>query len=259
MQKKVFHYLLISVLLATLAAPIAFAQTENVKNALQRVIGNLETLSQKPPSQKKIVVKEELKKRKDAFRSIIELAFAENADLTNKLIAVENISGDFLAYRDQLLKELANHSNYYQSLLDSLDKEQQLAKVKDLANQFKDWRRIVYHPALKNTLDFLLVFESKTTLAIAQNRLHSIEEDLRRVDDFSVIKQSPLPQLLAQANQTLGEAADVQKAAELVILKSNTSDIQKLIEDSVAKIKDVYGLFLQMSAWLETSSNNNTP
>lgn len=231
---------------------ISLAQTENVKTALQNVADSLEQLSKLPPKNKD--VSKELKIRVAAFKNILNLSAAELSDLTNKLIKVDNLDDGYLELRDQFLKDLGNQSNYYETIGGQLEGNINLVKIKQLAVQFKDWRNVVYHPILQKIVNFLLIFQGRDVLAIAQKRFNNIEADLKKVSDLEIIKNSPLNNWLDEADQHLQQATDLQKAASLVILKSTDSDIQKLVEDEFGNIKEAYNNFLQMSQWLKDAS-----
>ncbi len=221
----------------------------NIKNALRGIVDNLEQLSKLPPKNT-----EEIKLRKAALRNVIDLATAESNDLKNKLIKLEDLENGYLELRDTLLKELGNHSNYYDSINLTLEKETNLAKVKNISTQLRDWRHIVYHPTLQKVVNFLLVFEGGDALKLAETRFNNISDGLKKVGNLETIKGSPLSGLLVQAEKSLDEARELQKAAMLIILKSANNDTQQLIEDELDKIKEAYGYFIEMSDWLKKAS-----
>ncbi len=222
--------------------------TINIKTALQGIVDNLEQLS------RRLTGNEELKIRKASLKNVIDLALAESNDLKNKLIKIAYLEGDYLDLRDTLLKELGNHSSYYDSISMALEKENSLSKIKNISTQLKDWRRIVYHPTLEKIVNFLLVFEGRDALQLAETRFNNISNDLKKVNNLEVIKNSPLNNLLAKAEESLNEARELQKASALIILKSDENDTQKLIEEELDKIKETYSYFLEMSDWLKKAS-----
>ncbi|MEK7115198.1 MAG: hypothetical protein AAB847_02470 [Patescibacteria group bacterium] len=222
--------------------------TINIKTALQGIVDNLEQLS------RRLTGNEELKIRKAALKNVIDLATAESNDLKNKLIKLEGLEGDYLKLRDTLLKELGNHSNYYDSINSVLERETNLVKIKNLSTQLKDWRRIVYHPILQRIINFILVFEGRDVLQLAEIRFNNISSDLRKVSNLEIIKDSPLNNLLVKAEGSLNKARELQSASMLIILKSSNNDTQKLIEDELDKIRETYSYFVEMSDWLKKAS-----
>ena len=239
----------------SLMVPGFISGQENIKTALQNVVDSLDQLSKiKTTTRGKAKDAEELKIRKMAFKNILELATAESNNLKNKLIDIERLDEQFLELKDQYLKELGNHGNYYESVNVDLEKQTSLVKIKELATQFKDWRKIVYHPSLQKIINFLLIFEGRDVLQTAEKRFNNVTIDFKKVSGLEVIKNSPLSDLLAEASKSLDEAKKLQSAAELVILKASDNDIQKLVEDEIEKIKKVYGYFIQMSDWVRKAS-----
>lgn len=252
---KTAFFLLLLGLFFSLSQP-GLAQTENIKETLQHLVENLDQLSKTRNTPSKITSKEEFKTKKNAFADILQLANIENNNLKNKLIEIKNLNREYQERRNQLLKELGNQSNYYETLAANLEKETNLKKLKELAAQFRDWRRVVYHPALKNIVDFLLVFDARAALNTTERRFQNIQNDLKKVAEYNIIKTSPLPLLLEKAEELIIEAQKIQQAAELIIIKSNQSDIQQLIEEELEKIKAIYSLFLEMNVSLQTLKNN---
>ena len=251
-KKLLFYFLFLGLVVS---GPV-FGQ-ENIKTALQNVVDSLDQLSKiktAPLRGGKIKDAEELKIRKAAFKNILDLAAAESNNLKNKLIDLEGLDEQFVELKDQYLKELGNHGNYYESVNVNLEKETALVKIKELATQFRDWRKIVYHPSLQKIINFLLIFEGRDVLQTAENRFNNVSADFKKVSGLEVIKNSPLANLLIEAGESLDKAKKLQSAAELVILKASDNDIQKLVEDEIEKIKEVYGYFIQMSDWVKKAS-----
>lgn len=250
--KNIFIVLILTNLLTT---PTALAQEKNIKVALQNIVESLEKLSQvKPNTKNNGRESEELNARKIAFKNILELSFVESSNLKNKLIELGELESRFSDLRNRHLKELGNHTSYYESISIALEKETSLTKVRELAIQFKDWRKVVYHPALQKIINFLLIFEGRDVLQTTERRIKNISADLKKVDDLEIIKNSPLSELLSNAEKSFKEARELQSAAELVILKSNENDIQKLIEGEIEKIKETYSYFIKMSDWVRQTS-----
>lgn len=247
MSKKI----ILALMFFSLTPFIVLGQTTtNIKNALQGIVDNLGLLSKLSPKNSI----EEVKIRKAALKNVIDLANAESNDLKNKLIKLDGLEDDYLELRDTFLKELGNHSNYYDSISVNLEKETNLSKIKNLTSQLRDWRRIVYHPTLQKVMNFLLVFEGNDALQLAQTRFNNISNDLKKVSNLAVIKEGPLNDLLEKAGKSLAEARELQQASALIILKSGNNDTQQLIEDELGKIKETYGYFIEMSDWLKKAS-----
>ena len=91
-------------------------------------------------------------------------------------------------------------------------------------------------------------------MKLAEERFKNISNDLKKVSNLEVIKDSPLNNLLIKAEKSLNEAKELQKASALIILKSGDNDTQQLIEDELDKIKEAYSHFVEMSDWLKKAS-----
>lgn len=250
-MKKIIGLTVGVTLLAVLFPPPAAAQIGLIKQALQGIAAVFDQLAHVPRTDKnKLRHSDELRLSRTAFKTILTLAAAENNDLKNKLIAFKNLDEELTVRRDQYLNELGNHSSYHESLTAAADRDLTLPRLKELANQFREWRRAVYQPAVEKIISFILLADGGEVLRRAQNRLVNIRADLDKIDDFPRLKESPLSTMLDTAETTLTEAGKLYQAARIIILQTENGDIQKLIEKMVVEIQKAYATFTAMGQWL---------
>lgn len=244
-----FRILVVLAGLLIIVTPVAsFAQTKNIKGALQSIIESFGKLVISKSA------KNDIAARLNAFKSVLDLAFAESNDLKNRLIKLDNVSGGELTLKEQYLRELGNHTTYYQSLIQELEKATTAAKIREIASQFKDWRRVVYHPALQRVTSFLLVIESRHALQTAEARYTRVTADLKKVAGYDVIKRGPLAGYLTAARTALDEAQKIQAVAGILIVKSSDANTQSLVTEIMDYIKTAYENFVKMSDWLRAAS-----
>lgn len=240
----------VSVIAIALTATPVFAQTISIKDVIQTIVGNLDELSKTTKTSKT----KDLEVRKTTFGNILKLAIAEATDLSNTLIKIKT-DPPLDDLKNKSLKQIGNWMSYYQTVSDTLNnQEMTAAALKELARQFKNWRQAAYHPSLQKIINTLLVLEGQNVLKTANNRLNSIAADLKKVGTLEIIKESPLPSLINNAQRSLAEAKKLQEAIILIMFKTDETDIQKLIEEMLAKVQQTYDYFSQMSDWLEETA-----
>jgi hypothetical protein len=196
----------------------------------------------------------------------------EDQDLKNRLLVLKNLTDEQIKIKDALLKLLEENKNAYDELRSRLENAVTLEKIKQLAVDFRNWRRNVYNPKVEKILSFSLVFQQRNTLGIADNRLKKIQSDLRRLEDSGIIKKEDTASLLKKAVQELNQAKDLNKQAEELVTKilaeeffpiapnsdltninnpdelklSSSLSVKSLIEESLKHIKTAYRLFLDI-------------
>src|SRR3989344_5933246 len=268
--KKSFIYIFLTAAILTggwfLSAKIAYGGND-LKSTLREVAEKIEEISAIKNNEsldKEEREKRELRARTEALAKIFELTLLEDNDLKNRLLVLKNLTDEQIKIKDALLKLLGENKNAYDELRPRLESAVILNQIKQLAADFKNWRRSVYNPKVEKILSFSLVFQQKNTLNIAENRLKKIQSDLQRLEDAS--------SLLRKAIQELNQAKNLNRQAEELVTKilaeeffqitpnldltnidnpdelklSNSPSVKSLIEESLKHIKTAYRLFLDI-------------
>jgi|SRR3989338_732912 len=276
--KKSFIYIFLTAAILTggwfLSAKIAYGGND-LKSTLREVAEKIEEISAIKNNEsldKEEREKRELRARTEALAKIFELTLLEDNDLKNRLLVLKNLTDEQIKIKDALLKLLGENKNAYDELRPRLESAVILNQIKQLAADFKNWRRSVYNPKVEKILSFSLVFQQKNTLNIAENRLKKIQSDLQRLEDASVIKKEDTTSLLRKAIQELNQAKNLNRQAEELVTKilaeeffpitpnldltnidnpdelklSNSPSVKSLIEESLKHIKTAYRLFLDI-------------
>ncbi len=152
--------------------------------------------------------KQELSQRLDIFAKILNLSIKEAADTISQLKALNNLEEKAVSLREQFLKEFEGFLKFYNGQKDILEKPEEidLAKIKEMAQSFKDWRETNYNPELAAATAFLLINRQKATLEMAGNRLTKISSDVEKLKKANLEGVDELGKLLNLASNSLREA-----------------------------------------------------
>jgi len=188
--------------------------------------------------------------RKETFANILDLFLLEIKDASAKLRSLpkkHRLAKDEENERQQFLKQLEANADYFRELQERLERPLHPETVKNLAKNLKEWHKDSYQPLRKRVAGYLLFFQNRELLTMAQNRLRLITADLKKIHDFKPIKDSPLPIVLERAADLIDEAEKLHSAAQLLLVKDEESSIYSIVEESLQKIRKAYDLFLEMS------------
>lgn len=218
-------------------------------------------------SETKKLVKE-LEIRKKILNEVLSLSLDE----TNKLAAKINNLPVFAAdsrekeLRDEFKAVLEIFIAYYTEQFKKLAEFTKIDETKKLAQEIKDYRDNIYNPQIKKLASFLLLFYNEDVLKVANIRLDKISADIKKLEKRGYIKAGIFTSKLKLAAEILSAAETLLEEAKNAVLnppepeeliletretieKEEQSLIEpnKLVEDSLNKVKSVYDIFLQVS------------
>ncbi len=200
---------------------------------------------------------EKLSKAKDDLTKALDLSLKKVDSLKGRL---NELNFPALSREEDLkkdaLKDLDEYAAYYKKTKTSLEKEDTLDAVKDLAKEVKEYRDTTYTPGVEKIIRFILIFYNEEVLGVANDRLGKIEADVKKLDKLGVIKEGDFRGKLDEAIGLLKEAADLQGDAKKIILgTASSTDSEKekklstkdMIEKSLNNVKTVYDIFLELN------------
>lgn len=204
---------------------------------------------------------------------------------------------DYLPVRDEFLKVLDKFIEYHVSLQEIVEKSLKLEEVKNLAAEFKNWREANYSPQIRKILDFILVFQGNAIIKIVDRRLEKIINDLKKLGNSKLIDVKKLEPLLEEAITSINAARELNANADELLQtalfpppapesdaeinpEENSAEnptttetipapeepapapapvitIQKLIEESLVKIKNAYIKFMEMGSLIKANLKIN--
>ena len=167
----------------------------------------------------------ELRVRKDALAKIFDLTLLEDEDLKNKLSGLANLNEEQKKIRNGLLDLLLENESSYGEMRNRLAETKTIEEVKQLALDFKNWRKAVYNPKVEKIISFSLVFQQKRILGIANERLTKIKSDLKKLEGADLIKKEDTAHLLQKAVVALKKAAELNNRAEALVTEVLTSEL----------------------------------
>ncbi|MDP3052769.1 MAG: hypothetical protein Q8N22_02305 [bacterium] len=159
---------------------------------------------------------QELNQRLDIFAKILDLSIKEAEDTISQLKALNNLEERAISLREQFLGEFEGFLKFYNEQKDILGKPEEinLAKIKEMAQSFKDWRETNYNSELAAATAFLLINRQKATLEMAGNRFAKISSDVKKLKKANLEGVDGLEKLLNLAADSLKEAKDFYQKAK---------------------------------------------
>jgi len=227
---KTFSTIIIVLVILGLTLPVLsiFAQ-ENLQAPLREVSNKVEelielkddnTLSDQEKEEKEIQV------RKEALEKIIDLSLIETKNLANKINALELSSEDQIAIKVKLISILDANESYSKELKTKTEKEDiSLEEIKNLAQEYKDWRDENYNKYVKKITVFILTFQEKQVLKTADIRLEKIMSDLKKLEDLKVLKKEDTLKFITDSTKNLANAQVLNKNAESLIIEIIKKDL----------------------------------
>ncbi|GEM_PF-3796246 len=191
------------------------------------------------------------------LEDVIERLVNQAADLKKGLQGLKNISKEQELLRQEYLGFLEETLNYYQSLEVNPDG----SNIRFLAAELKEKRAGELGAEIKRISDFLLIFQTKSILKIAESRFLRIKNDLERLIDLKILKPEKAGFLLNEAHLLLVSANDLIEQAESAAqaLGEPRSDgsgrefenPRSLLSEAIGEIKLAYKKFLEISNLLK--------
>jgi len=185
--------------------------------------------------------KQELNLRLDIFTKILDLSIKETKDVVSQLKALNNLEKDASPLQDQFTEEFEEFLKFYEEQRKILEKSEEidLAKIKEMAQFFKDWRKNIYLPKFRTANNFLLIYQQKSALEMAESRFKKIFLDVEKLKKINFKGADGLKKLLDSAANSLKEARSFRQEAEnefwlieTPILIASSTASSTLIEDN---------------------------
>lgn len=208
----------------------------------------------------------ELELRKKILSEVLSLSLDEVTKLTAKVGSLPEFSKDS---REKTLQEefktaLEGYTAYYTKQSKKLSELLTIDEVKSLAQEIKDYRDNTYNPQVQQIVNFVLIFYNEDILKLATTRLDKITADIKKLEKLGYIKSGAFASELKLAAETLNASRALLEEAKGVVLAPPASEEpaletaevaeeqtpvepNKLIEDSLNKVKSAYDIFLQVS------------
>lgn len=280
---KITQYIKVMLCAAIVTLPLlgpshifaAEGTTQNAVDSVKEAISNLVSAKDEKKST-------EAPLRIDTLKKAVSLATDEAKDLRLKLLALDDLSGDYKLWKEAK----ASSSKKMVDALEGFEKEILIIEksdldideqVKVLGKKIKEWREYVYLPFATEVQDYFFVIEEDKTIETTKSRYEKIRLDIVKLEKNKK-KVNDLKNLLAKANESIDESVLLNKQAkelfeytyfpkkDVEILSIETSSttqatiqehveenvappksIRDLVKDSSNKVRDSYKIFIEMS------------
>lgn len=220
---KAVIFIVIALVILGLTLPLLKINAqENLQIPLKEVENKIDELTELKDdsalSDKEKEVKE-IQVRKEALAQIADLSLLEIKNLENKINALELKAKDEIAIKEKFLEIFENNRKYSENLKKNIEKENlTLEEIKNLAQEYKDWRNDNYDCYVKKITVFILVFQEKQVLKIANVRLDKIMLDLKKLENARILKKEDTWNLINSSMKSLTNAQIFNNDAETIII-----------------------------------------
>ncbi|MEK7478818.1 MAG: hypothetical protein AAB626_02790 [Patescibacteria group bacterium] len=168
----------------------------------------------------------EIQIRKEALGKITSLSLLEIKNLKDKINSLDFESDAQTAIKERFLEILDNNKKYSEELKIKTENEKiTLEEVKNLAQEYKDWREDNYNNYVKKLTVFILAFQEKNVLKTANTRLEKIMTDLKKLETAKIIKKEDTWKYIDSAMKSLTNAQIFNSNAEKIIISVIEKDI----------------------------------
>lgn len=272
-------------LLACAGPLVSHAQTADSQKALQSLKESMDTLvgAKDDNNPNDAVFRIETFKKVISF-SVTE---AQNLKVKLIAATDKEKATTTLAWRDAAVARISDALGFYdtESAYLAANPDMTTDEIKALADQFKAWRESTYIPLSDEVTDFLLIQQEDKALATTDARWQKVSDDISKLDDaYGAQKVQPLTDLLAGAASSTAAANNLNaeafslfgttyidplfststpvtatstaESADATSTAAATStdaiapapSIRDLVKQSLAKVKETYQTFIDMSA-----------
>lgn len=264
-MKTLIKVLLVTVVILALVLPFLNLRAEDFQAAksealkeINGLVDRLKNLKNNPDLSDQEKDQQETILRTQVLLKMVGLSQLETTDLANQLEALKLENDSQVNLKNQLLNSLNGLQDYYEKLNQELagTGTLNLDEIKLLTKGFQAWRNNVYAKNFSSISNFILVFNEKTVLKIADARLEKIIADLNKLDGSKLINKDDFQLLLKAASLNLDNAHLLNKKAEdlLFLAASGTiaadtanNKINFFVQGALKEIKSAYKNFLEIS------------
>ncbi|MDO8443220.1 MAG: hypothetical protein Q7S81_03140 [bacterium] len=168
----------------------------------------------------------EIQIRKEALGKITNLSLVEIKNLESRINSFNFKSDAQTQIKERFLEILDNNKKYSEDLKVKTESDElTLEEVKNLAQEYKDWRDENYNKYVKKLTVFILTFQEKNVLETANTRLEKIMLDLKKLESAKLIKKEDTWKYIDSAMKSLTNAQIFNSNAEKIIIGAIEKDI----------------------------------
>lgn len=278
-NRKALVFISATLLVTGLFLPVlrSQAQESSIQSAMRGIMGRISSLlsirdnKELSASEKQL---QELQARKDTVSKIYDLTLMEQNDLTARLEGLKGLNEAQEKMRDSLTAQMTENENSFTQIRSRLEAAKTAEEVKQLANDFKNWRTQVYDPKVRKVVAFTFVFQEKNVIEIARQRLEKISNDLEDRKDSLGENREAAEELFHKASENIRNAEELHGQAKILIMVALTnqadlagyrtapknilseiardmSDSKNFTEQSFSNIREAYKLFLEIGKLLK--------
>jgi hypothetical protein len=260
---KLFTIIIVSLVVLGLTLPLLniFAQ-ENLKAPLGEVMNKLDelvelkddnTLSEEEKEEKEILVRQEI------LNKIVDLSLLEVENLKNRINSLDLELENQIIIAEKFLEILEKNIEYSNELKESNDKKDiTLEEVKNLAQEYKDWRENNYSKYVKKIFTFILVFQEKQVLKMANTRLDKIMSDLEKLEKANILKKEDTWKFINTSMDNLANAQISNSKAEAIIIRLIEKEIINIASSTLLMINGTTTEMLGQAPVLATTTMMGT-
>lgn len=185
---------------------------QDVKEGTKNLITTKESENLSPEEKEK----QELEQRVDIFAKILNLSIKEAEDTVSQLKSLKNLEEKAVSSKKQFIKNFEEFLKFYNKQQNIMEKPEEidLAKIKEIAQSFKDWRETNYNQELAAATAFLLINRQETILEMASNRFVKISSDIGKLKKNNLKGVEGLEKMLNLATETLKDAKNLYSEAK---------------------------------------------
>lgn len=179
----------------------------------------------------------EIQIRKEALNKITNLSLLEIKNLENKINSLDLESGAQNKIKEKFLEILDNNKKYSEDLKTKTENEKlTLEEVKNLAQEYKDWREENYNKYVKKLTVFILTFQEKNVLKTANTRLDKIMTDLKKLESTKLLKKEDTSKFINSAMKSLANSQIFNNNAEKMIMDAIKIDILDIATSTLISV-----------------------
>ncbi|TSC89557.1 MAG: Uncharacterized protein G01um10143_47 [Parcubacteria group bacterium Gr01-1014_3] len=256
-QKSNGTFWVVALLIATLfllPAGVVKAQTDALKSAIQNATDSVNKAKEA----------EDPLAHKQALQKIIDSSIIRTNEFIGRLTLLRGLAPGYEELRDAHAASLRSFVQHYNAVLSKLGELEDVDSIKALAAELKDWRDSIVTPEMEKIVEFLLVFQGRSILNTANNRLRLIEDDVQYLQEVKEFNIARVRALLNDAAELLKSADRLQLLAEEVLLAQadpepaqviQSPTIRTIVSSSLIKVKSAYKNFLEISGVVRAAIN----
>ncbi len=160
--------------------------------------------------------------RVETFRQVLDLSAAEAKDFEFRMLAADKDKDEVLTiWKKSALNGITQSLVFFdlQGQLISDSKLIDVAKIKQIAQDFKSWREKNYLPLTDQIQGFLLIKQEMKAIQTAQARLQKITGDLKNLRQSRIVNSTEIKKSLENSKGLIGQAGDLNGQAKDLFIK----------------------------------------